>query len=166
QIDDAIARGFCGIRLDSIGLTDPATADVVREGTVTEALEALERGQSVVLYSAQGPDDPVIAATKAHLAALGLTPERLGAQQGLILRELIQRKTDLKRLCVAGGDTGGHAVRQLGIFALEVIAPLAPGGPLCRVSAHEARFDGLEIVLKGGQVGQPDFYDVILRGSA
>ncbi|MBZ0291723.1 MAG: four-carbon acid sugar kinase family protein, partial [Anaerolineae bacterium] len=51
QIDHAIERGFCGIQLDSVGLVDPHMADQARVIAVIQALEALEQGQSVVLYS-------------------------------------------------------------------------------------------------------------------
>ena len=38
------------------------------------------------------------------------------------------------------------------------LAPLAPGAPLCRAHAQRADRDGLEIALKGGQVGAADFF--------
>jgi len=120
-----------------------------------------------VMFSAHGPDDPAIPATNGHLERLGLDPRsvgaRLGAQQGRILRALLEQ-TGLTRAVVAGGDTCGHASRQLGIYALEVIIPVAPGSPLCRARSHESRFDGLEISLKAGQVGKPDYFGSILRG--
>jgi 3-oxoisoapionate kinase len=47
---------------------------------------------------------------------------------------------------------------MLGIDALTAIAPLAPGSPLCRAHAARSDRDGLEIALKGGQVGAPDFF--------
>jgi uncharacterized protein YgbK (DUF1537 family) len=65
---------------------------------------------------------------------------------------------------VAGGDTSGHVVRQVGIEVLEVVMPLAPGAPLCRASSGHAAVDGLEIALKGGQIGRPDFFGSVLRG--
>ena len=56
---------------------------------------------------------------------------------------------------ISGGDTSGRAASALGIDALTAIAPIAPGSPLCRAHAPGG-FDGLEIALKGGQVGGPD----------
>jgi len=121
----------------------------------------------LILYSAHGPDDPAIAVTNDRLSELGLDPKsvghRLGAQQGKILRELLE-KTGLKRACVAGGDTCGHTSRQLGIYALEVVIPVAPGAPLCRASSNDAQFDGLQISLKGGQNGKADYFGKILNG--
>jgi uncharacterized protein YgbK (DUF1537 family) len=52
----------------------------------------------------------------------------------------------------------------LGLYGLEMMAPAAPGSPLCRGYSEEARFDRLEIALKGGQMGQPDYFGRV-RGS-
>ena len=67
-------------------------------------------------------------------------------------------KKDLPRL-------SRRLVRRLGVEALEVRAPLAPGAPLCRASAPRPAIDGLEVVLKGGQVGRVDLFEGILRGA-
>ena len=167
QIEWALAHGYSGLRLDTPRLADPTTADRAREDTLREALDRLARGESLLLYAAQGPDDPAIAATQQALAARGLPPgsagSRLGRQQGLLLRELLAR-TGLRRACVAGGDTSGHSAAQLGIYALEVLAPITPGAPLCRASSHDAAFDGLQISLKGGQNGGPDYFEMIRQG--
>ncbi|MCC7208047.1 MAG: four-carbon acid sugar kinase family protein [Anaerolineae bacterium] len=169
QIDYALARDFAGIRLDSACLVDPASADQERARAVQQALQVLSAGHSALLYSAHGPDDPAIAHTSQHMAALGMDPKavgsRLGTQQGLILRDILER-TDLKRACVAGGDTCGYASKQLGIYALETVVPIAPGAPLCRASSNTPRFDGLQISLKGGQNGQADYFVKIREGGA
>ncbi len=168
QLDWAEAHGFAMERLDSVRLVDPAAADEERTAVIARALERLSAGQSVVLYSVRGPDDPQIIRTKAHLDALGIDPRsvgaRLGTQQGLILRKLLKR-TGLRRAVVTGGDTCGYAARQLGIYALRTILPVAPGAPLCLAYADDAAFDGLEISLKAGQVGKVDYFGSILKGS-
>jgi uncharacterized protein YgbK (DUF1537 family) len=66
--------------------------------------------------------------------------------------------TALPRLAVAGGDTSGHALRALGLDALSALAPLATGAPLCRGLSADPAIDGVEITLKGGQMGGPDFF--------
>ena len=167
QIEWALAHGFRGIRLDSTNLVDPDQADSERMEVIRTALRALSRGESVVVYSANGPDDPAIKATAQRLDRLGLDPSEtgslIGAQLGRILRTLLE-ETGLRRSCIAGGDTASYAVRQLGLYALEVAMPTAPGSPLCRASADSPAVDGLEIALKGGQVGQADYFDVVRRG--
>jgi len=168
QIDWAEQNGFALMRLDTARLVDPATADDERSAAVSAALECLSAGRSVLLFSARGPDDPHIARTKAHLAELALDPNAvgslLGTQQGMILRALLER-TGLRRAVVTGGDTCGYAARQLGIYALSALMPVAPGAPLCRAYSADPRFDGLEISLKAGQVGKVDYFGSILQGS-
>jgi len=168
QIRWAEAHGFTLIRLDSVALIDPAEADQVREQVIAQALETLSRGASIVLYSAYGPDDPHITQTKARMAQLALDPatvgQRLGSQQGMILRALLE-KSSLRRAVVTGGDTCGYAARQLGIYALTAMMPIAPGAPLCKAYSADPAFSGLEISLKAGQVGKQDYFASILHGS-
>ena len=67
---------------------------------------------------------------------------------------------------VAGGDTSSWALRTLGPWALQWVGSLGPGVPLLRARADEARIDGLELVLKGGQMGPPDLFRHLITGSA
>lgn len=169
QIQWAGDHGFALIRLNAAQLVDPMLADDARKTAVGEALEYLRNGASVLLYSACGPDDPQIEATRAYLAQLQLDSRtvgaRLGTQQGLILHDLL-KATGLRRAVVTGGDTCGYAARQLGIYALTAIMPVAPGAPLCRAYSADPAFDGLQIALKAGQVGKPDYFQSILLGSS
>jgi uncharacterized protein YgbK (DUF1537 family) len=41
---------------------------------------------------------------------------------------------------------------------------MAPGSPLCRAHADDAALDGLELAMKGGQHGRPDYFESIRRG--
>jgi len=68
------------------------------------------------------------------------------------------------REVVAGGDSAGAVASHLGVQALTVVAGLRPGAPLCRAWSDDARRDGLELVLKGGQMGTPAFYGEVLSG--
>ena len=54
----------------------------------------------------------------------------------------------------------------LDIAALTVAAQLVPGAPLCRVWSDAPGMDGMEVVLKGGQMGQADFFGRVLHGIA
>jgi uncharacterized protein YgbK (DUF1537 family) len=83
--------------------------------------------------------------------------DRLGAVLGDLLRTVLMR-SGLRRAVVAGGDTSSHATQQLGLQALTFAAPLAPGSPLCRAHSEVAELDGIEVALKGGQMGQEDFF--------
>lgn len=167
QISFALDHGFRGLRLDAARLINPQTADAERELVIAQALMMLDSGSGLILYSTHGPDDPAISTTTTSMAGIGLEAshigEYLGKQQGLILRALLER-TALTRVCVAGGDTCGHTLLQLGIYALEILTPIAPGAPLCRASSHHPRFNGLQISLKGGQNGTADYFVNVLRG--
>jgi uncharacterized protein YgbK (DUF1537 family) len=169
QINYALEHGFTGIRLNVPALLDPATADNERAATVQQALAALGQGSSIVLYSAIGPDDPLIDDAKRCMQALGLSANhiggRLGSQQGLILRTILEQ-TNLKRVCVTGGDTCGYSAKQLSIYALEMVVPIAPGAPLCQAHSQQTRIDGIEISLKGGQNGAPAYFEQILNGNS
>ena len=79
---------------------------------------------------------------------------------------LLDRVPVLRRVAVAGGDSSGEVAAALGVQALTMSARLAPGAPLCRAWSTEAARDGLELVLKGGQMGGPEFFGQVLQGRA
>ena len=87
----------------------------------------------------------------------------LGRHLGALARALLQQER-IERLLVSGGDTSSQLVKALGPQALKVAARLSPGAPLCRAVANEPWLDGLEIALKGGQMGGPHFFDEARRG--
>ena len=167
QLDWVIARGFADIRIHADQLVDPATVRQEIERVRDQALRALSKGKSVVLYTAKGPDDPAIAAVRSRRAALDKrhmpTSALLAGSQGQIVKEILER-CGKKRVVVAGGDTSGYVARALGIYALEILTPIAPGAPLCTAHSHTPEFDGLEISLKGGQNGQKEYFESILKG--
>jgi uncharacterized protein YgbK (DUF1537 family) len=72
----------------------------------------------------------------------------------------------VQRLLLSGGDTSSHVTQRLAPQALRVVARLAPGAPLCRAISREPHLAQLEIALKGGQMGQPDYFVKALRGTA
>lgn len=76
----------------------------------------------------------------------------------------VLRRAPVRRAGVAGGDTSSFAVRALGAWALSYLAPLAPGVALCRLRADDERLDGLELMLKGGQMGELDLFEQLLSG--
>ena len=168
QIAFALEHGFAGIRLDASRVVEPdAWAREIGRGAEL-ALAALGEGRDPLVYSAAGPDDPAVAGLREATASAGVASQtvndRIGAGLGQILKTLVA-EGGLTRAVISGGDTSGHAALRLGIDALTAISPLAPGSPLCRAHAPAGGPDGLEIALKGGQVGRPDFF-VAAKGSA
>ena len=164
QIEWAGGNGFDCLRVPAAELGDARGAQRVHERLLTEALGVLARGRSVVLYSAAGPDDPSIRATREALAsASGNTAPVLGRALGRLARELLSR-TGLRRIVIAGGDPSSYATQELGLYGLEMLAQLTPGAALCRGYSEDPRLDGLEIALKGGQMGKEDYFG-LARGS-
>ena len=79
------------------------------------------------------------------------------------MRQILDHSA-VRRVVVAGGDSAGAVASHLGIRALTVAADLAPGVPLCRAWSDDLQRDGLQIALKGGQLGSTSFYGEVLSG--
>jgi 3-oxoisoapionate kinase len=161
QIAFALDHGFEGIRLDGTRAVEPGVWAREIGRAADRALNAIGEGRDPLVYSAAGPDDPAVGRLREAIASAGVAPEavndRIGAGLGEILKKVVA-EAHLPRAVIAGGDTSGHAALRLGIDALTAIAPLAPGSPLCRAHAVPGGPEGLEISLKGGQVGRPNFF--------
>jgi len=162
QIQWASEHGFDCIRAAAEDLCRPHRAEIAAKGLFERALASLSTGNSVVIYTAAGPDDPSIRVTREALAVdagsnSGNSAKLLGSALGRLARELLKRSA-LRRVVVAGGDTSSYATQELGLYALEMLAELTPGAPLCRGYSDDPRFDGLEIALKGGQMGKADYF--------
>jgi 3-oxoisoapionate kinase len=155
QIVWAREHGFETLRVPAAALMQSDNA--VRQTLFDQALAAWSRGASVVLYTAAGPDDPAIAQTRAVMTEGAHSARVLGGALGRLARDLIAH-TGLRRLLIAGGDTSSYATQELGVHALEMAAELTPGAPLCRAHSDDPLIDGLEIALKGGQMGGPDYF--------
>jgi 3-oxoisoapionate kinase len=167
QIAWAVAHGFELIQLDPAFSLDERRWAAAVEEALKHAHVSLSRGRSPLIATAQGPDDTAVAGFREALASSKLDAaavnERIGAGLGEILRRLVC-EAGLKRAAVSGGDTSGFAMRTLGAYALEAIAPIAPGAPLCRVFSTHPTIDGLEISLKGGQMGETNFFGSVRTG--
>ena len=164
QVSHALADGFAGIRIDAALAVDVAAWDAELHRVEAASLAAIGEGRDPLIFTATGPDDPAVARFNAAVpaAAAAATNERLGAGLGHVLKAVTLR-AGLRRVVISGGDTSGRAAAMLGIDALTAIAPIDPGSPLCRAHATGG-LDGLEIALKGGQVGRPDYFSAARQG--
>ena len=167
QIGWARANGFCTERLQVLRALDEHT----REGEIDRVVEisasSLRQGRSSLVFSAEGSDDPSVVGFDAIARDAGLSRPAAARQVGTALAEVMRRlldRVELQRVVVAGGDSSGEVAGALDIDALTVIAGLAPGAPLCRAWSRSARRDGLEIVLKGGQMGSSAFLGMARDG--
>ncbi len=170
QIAWARAQGFHMQRLDVAQALDAAAGPEQIERIVAAAAHALREGRSPVVYSAEGPADSAVTTFDATAAAHGVTRaeagQRVSSALAQVMRGLLDRVPALRRVVVAGGDSSGAVAGVLGITALSVQAGLAPGAPLFRAWSDVAQRDGLEIVLKGGQIGGPGFLGAVRSGAA
>lgn len=108
----------------------------------------------------------VLACTVAEDGArIALPPGALAQAGGRLLDEVLRLAPAVRRVGIAGGDTSSLAVRALDAWALAYRGMLAPGVPLCRLHSDDARLDGVELMLKGGQMGGPDVFERLVAGA-
>jgi len=169
QIDWALANGFAFIDLAAEASLDDERWRAEIEAAIERARVVLASGRSPLVATARGPGDEAVARFRAKLAASGSDPVAINARIGGGLGEIVRRLISegrVTRAAVSGGDTSGFAMRALGAYALEAIAPIAPGAPLCRVFSTDPKVDQVEIALKGGQMGKADFFGSVRAGRA
>jgi uncharacterized protein YgbK (DUF1537 family) len=167
QIGWARANGFHVERLDLRRSLAEDTHEAEIERVSAIAVAAIRRGDSPLVHSAEGPDDPDVTGFDTLAKEAGLTRHDAARKVGRTLAEVMRRlldNADVRRVVVAGGDSSGEVTSTLGIAALSVAAGLAPGAPLCRAWSDTPRRDGLEIVLKGGQLGDAAFFGAVREG--
>lgn len=104
-------------------------------------------------------DNVMLVTDAAHAPRAQM--ERVAAATGMLLSAVLSETGDqaqVSRVVVAGGDTSSRAVAALDIWGLSYRAAMVPGAPLCRVHSDDPLLDGLDIILKGGQMGPPSFF--------
>jgi uncharacterized protein YgbK (DUF1537 family) len=151
QVAWAKANGFAEVVLDAQRLAAGDNQEL--SSYQQQASDLLRQGQNVVVHTNGGAASP----------SQNLSAEKLGTALGQIAREAV-RQTGVRRVVVAGGDTSSYAARAMGIEAVEMLAPLYPGAPLCRASAPNSPLHGVEVNFKGGQVGAPEYFGVLRAG--
>lgn len=167
QIRNACADGFADIRIDTLALIDETSRAAELARLKQAAGDALARGASPLIYSACGPDDPAIQQLQMFMQQHALDPRAtlalLGRLQGELLRQLLD-ESDVRRVVIAGGDTSGEVMQALDLVALQLKACLFPGAPLCQGYTSLAAEPVVEIALKGGQMGEADYFQTARRG--
>ncbi len=170
QIEWAVKNGFEEIEVDS-QLMEIEELEFFISEYYKEIVSCLEKGKSVILHTSKGPEDPRIKKIKSILDKKGWDDQTKRTQTaktfGKVLGQSARRalkKFLVQRLVIAGGDTSSFAARELGIEAVEMIAPFFPGAPLCRAFAPGSPIDGIEVNLKGGQVGDETYFGILQKG--
>jgi uncharacterized protein YgbK (DUF1537 family) len=155
------------VRLKASQALDPAEAQGTVDAAVESASRALSERRSVCIHTALGPEDEDTPALREAASRMSLdhaeVARRVGNALGDATLRLVERH-GLARAAIAGGDTSSYAVRRMGPQGLAV----ASGD--YSTSAHVFQLsgtppvDGLEITLKGGQVGDEGFFVTLRDG--
>ncbi len=122
------------------------------ERVAGQAAGLLQQGCSVLAHTPSQHD-------------LSLPSHELAQACARLLARTVRLAPQVRRVGVAGGDSSSHAVLALGAWGLSHAGSLSPGVSLVRAHAEQAPIDGLELMLKGGQMGPPDLFERLLQGS-
>jgi uncharacterized protein YgbK (DUF1537 family) len=160
------------------GSLSPVTAAQVAKASsyARIALDAarLARGEGDYLSGARS-DIAAHLASGRHVLASTAPPDGVASSEdvqsmalaracGTLLRAVLD-SIPLRRVGVAGGDTSSYALGALDAWGLAYGGALSHGVPLCRLRSDAPRMDGLEIMLKGGQMGPPDLFETLVHGA-
>jgi uncharacterized protein YgbK (DUF1537 family) len=148
QVSEFVRAGGAAFCLDPLALAD-------RRDPVRQALDwARERL----------PHGPVLVYTTAVPEAVSEVQARLGVQEaGELVERALARvsrglvQAGVRRLVVAGGETAGAAMRELGVERLRIGPQIDPGVPWCSAFSPIAG-GGMHLALKSGNFGAPDFF--------
>lgn len=116
----------------------------------------LQQGQHVLAYTA--PTDGTAA---------NITPAEYVAQaRANLVARLVHTQTDhgtpLRRIGIAGGDTSSHVVQSLQLWGLSYKTTVCHGVTLSSAHSSAPSRHGLELMLKGGQMGGTDLFERLL----
>ncbi|MEZ5662293.1 MAG: four-carbon acid sugar kinase family protein [Burkholderiaceae bacterium] len=158
-----------------VGSQSPVTARQMMEGsegyeTLTLPVEDLVSGDSglqawirrCVAVLAEGRS---LLARTAPAGTDGSPPRAVAEACGRLLSAVLEQAPHVRRAGVAGGDTSSFALRALSPWALRWAGTLAPGVPLLRLHSDNTAMDGLELMLKGGQMGPSDVFQRLRLGT-
>jgi 3-oxoisoapionate kinase len=153
QVKKAKKEGFEELILDPSAIADKNETGLWQ--VIRRALVLMQHGRHVIIHTNNTANKKVVA----------VKASRLGAALGFIAKN-IAKDFSLRRLVIVGGDTSSYAARALGIEAVEMIASLVPGAPVCRAIAPGSPIDGVQVNFKGGQVGGEDYFEILAEGRA
>ncbi|WP_410481818.1 four-carbon acid sugar kinase family protein [Pseudomonas plecoglossicida] len=171
QIETAIDYGFVELEVDAAALITESRKSAAIRDVVMAAVSHLEEGRSVLIHTAKGPGDSRIEQMIEAMLQKGLPRDearvqggkQLAMEVGQVALEIL-KVFPLKRLVVSGGDTSSQVTKVLAPDALVIKSDISPGAPLCQMHSREPYLKDVEIALKGGQMGDLDYFVKALRG--
>jgi 3-oxoisoapionate kinase len=147
QIAYAKVNGFEEVELDAVKICN---GEIVEAAVTDKINELLQQQKNLIVHTGQK-------------TVSNLSSEKLGTVLGTIARQAVE-KNNLQRVVIAGGDTSSYAARAMEIDAVEMIAPLVSGAPLCKAISKNESINGIEVNFKGGQVGSENYFGMLLNG--
>lgn len=158
QIDAALAAGWAGIALDPAGLCDERTTLDAVDAIGPQVLENLEAGRPTIVYTARGN-------VVDREAFEDIPPQHIGRVYAALMGAA-RRQTAIPRVVFAGGDSSSYSIRHSGADALTIkVFDEVQQGHLCELISEDPHLNGVEVLLKGGQVGDEDYFLRVRNGT-
>ncbi|EKO3436019.1 four-carbon acid sugar kinase family protein [Vibrio fluvialis] len=162
QITYAIEQGFEPIKVNMRKMAVEQDRQEMLASIVEQCITIIQSGGSPLVYSALGPQDDDLSFVKD--LQIDNFDQKLGQMLGEIAYQ-VRARTNIQRIAIAGGDTSGYCMQSLKVDALTFIAPFCPGVPLCQTLSGDSQTHGVEVALKGGQMGEQDFFVKLVKGT-
>jgi uncharacterized protein YgbK (DUF1537 family) len=147
QMAHAKANGFEEVIIDAVKICNDG---IVEDAVIEKVNTLLQQQKNVIVHT-------------GAIQSANLSSEKLGTALGQIAKAAAELSL-VKRIVIAGGDTSSYAARAMEIEAVEMIAPLVSGAPLCKAFSSNTFVNGLEVNFKGGQVGSENYFGLVLNG--
>lgn len=159
QIDTAESAGWKMVPLNPALLMDERHRAETMGQIIPIVADALQRRQPVIVYTARGHEGRLESGDDVPATTLGAVYSELA--------KILRAEVALERVVFAGGDSSSYAVKVSGALALEIsVFDQEQNSHVCRLSAPgDASVDGLEVMLKGGQIGSEDYFLRALSGT-
>lgn len=149
QVAAAIKAGLATYRVEPLAL---ATHEVRASDIVAWAI-AQPADKPMLIYSSADPAEVAKAQNVLGRDAAGHAVEAALAATAIGLAA-----NGFTRFLVAGGETSGAVVNELGVTSLEIGPEIDPGVPWTRAIDAKGAGKGIVLALKSGNFGTPDFF--------
>ena len=144
----AAATSYERIPMEAAVLCEDAGA--AYESILARVVAGLSEGRHVLAYVADTPaQGRVVGASELAQACGRFLARVLAASQP-------------RRVGVAGGDTSSLALKTLDAWGLSYEGQIDPGAALCRIHSDLDYLSGVEIMLKGGQMGSDQVFEKLI----
>lgn len=158
QIDTVSQAGWETIELDPAKLVDERSIEQSLADVLPTVSEQLQKGRPTVVYTARGD-------AMARDSFQDIAPDLIGETYAKLMVRA-RASTKVPRVVLAGGDSSSYTVRSSGAEALTIkVFDEVQHGHLCELIGGDNGLNGLEILLKGGQIGKDDYFLRVLNGT-